>query len=676
LTEQINIPADVPLYDRDLSWLSFNYRVLCMAKRHDVPLYERIKFLSIFSSNLDEFFRVRMPAILAVDKLQPDYSATAVQQEINRQLGDYGITLTQSVLPALRSQQIDLYYNESVHSLHIPVIREYFMNKVLAYLQPFSLWGRKPREIFLENNLLYFVVALSPNESPDTLQYALVNIPSEQLPRFMELPPIEGVHYIITLDDIIRNNIDYLFPGYTVSGCYSIKITRDAEVDMNELANDILDQVETMIAKRELGIPMRFLFDFNTPLALRQLMANYFQILPEEMVEGGRYHNLKDLMNLPMPIYKPEFSYPKQSPIALHELSNVTHLLEEAQKRDMLVHTPYQRYDDVLRFFNEAAVDPTVQEIYITLYRIASGSQIATALISAARNGKQVTVFVELKARFDEANNIRWAKKMKEAGVKIVYSIPGLKVHAKIVLVKRRKGYRWDYTGLMATGNFNESTARFYTDHVLITSHPGITQELELLFLYLQTRVQPDKYGFLSFQHLLVAQFNMMDRFKELIDREIAFAKAGKPASIIIKLNNLQEKEMIAKLYEARDAGVDVKLIVRSICCLVPGKIPVRRIVDRYLEHARVFIFGNNGQEEVYMGSADWMNRNLHRRIEVCFPVYEPALAAQLKEIVRLQLADNTSAVMLSPDMENVPVAEEGEPVNAQSAIYQYVLSI
>jgi polyphosphate kinase len=288
-----------------------------------------------------------------------------------------------------------------------------------------------------------------------------------------------------------------------------------------------------------------------------------------------------------------------------------------------------------------------------------------------------------LKARFDEANNIRWAKKMKAAGVKIIYSIPGLKVHAKIALVKRRRGHRWDYAGLMATGNFNETTARFYTDHVLMTAHPGITQELELLFLYLQAREQPAKYSFLTFQHLLVAQFNLMDRFKELINREIENARAGKPAKITIKLNNLQEKEMIASLYAASQEGVQIDLIARSICCLVPeqpesSNIKVRRIVDRFLEHARVFIFHNNGNEEVYMGSADWMNRNLHRRIEVCFPVYEPQLREQLKEIIRLQLADNTNAVMLDAEIGNVEIvpAEDKPRVNAQQAIYKYIQSL
>ncbi|QHS64071.1 polyphosphate kinase 1 [Chitinophaga agri] len=686
---------NVPLYDRDLSWLSFNYRVLSMARNEDVPLYERIKFLSIFSSNLDEFVRVRMPAILAVNKVLDNNPAAAgeeiisqdtlpaIQAEINSQLKEFGQILTKQLLPALRSHNIHLYYNEPIHPEHIEPMREYFLTRVLSFLQPLWLRKKKPEEVFLENNQLYIVVSLSEETSPDLLQYALVNIPSATLPRFMELPALDNVHYIAMLDDVVRQHIGFLFPGYTVNGCYSIKITRDAETDMNELAHDILEQVETMIVKRELGIPTRFLFDAAMPLALQKLLAVYFHILPEEMVEGGRYHNLKDLVDLPMPVKSPAFSYPKQASVQVPSLESAPRLLEEVLKRDVLLHAPYQRYDYILRFFNEAAVDPSVQEIYITLYRIASSSQIANALISAAHNGKQVTVFVELKARFDEANNIRWAKKMKAAGVKIIYSIPGLKVHAKIALVKRRRGYQWDYVGLMATGNFNESTARFYTDHVLMTAHAGITQELELLFLYLQAREQPAKYNYLTFQHLLVAQFNMMARFKQLIDREIENARCGKPAKITIKLNNLQEKDMIASLYAASQEGVQVDLIARSICCLVPDQpessnIKVRRIVDRYLEHARIFIFHNNGNEEIYMGSADWMNRNLHRRIEVVFPVYDAGLKAQLKEIIRLQLADNTNAVRLDENIRNIEITPAvGEaPVNAQSSIYRYIQSL
>ncbi|MCW3461827.1 polyphosphate kinase 1 [Chitinophaga nivalis] len=646
----------VPLYNRDLSWLSFNYRVLLMAADPQVPLYERIKFLSIFSSNLDEFFRVRMPTIQAIHKvLEKDPGAGGdetlttgtlqeVLQEINRQQQEYGQIFTGKILPALLEQQIQLYFNQPLEAAHTAFSKDYFLTTILGWLQPVWLTG-EPKKLFLENNALYLAITLIPDNNPVVQEQVILNIPAA-LPRFLQLPSLNGRHYIAFLDDIIRAHLPYLFPGYQIYSAYSVKLTRNAEMDMDEMKGDILEEVETLVRKRELGIPTRFLYDAAIPLPLLHFLAHQFEVETHELVAGGRYHNLKDLADLPVPGDIPQASYPRIAPAVNPAAGHTDRLLDHIQQQDMLIHLPYQQYDPILRFFNEAATDTSVQEIYVTLYRIASGSRIAQALISAARNGKQVTVFVELKARFDEANNVRWARKMKDAGVKLIYSIPGMKVHAKTALVKRKRGYQWDYSGLIATGNFNESTARFYTDHVLFTAHTGITREMELLFIYLQSRSQPDAYNFLRFEHLLVAQFNMIDRFTALIDREIAHAQAGRPAHITIKLNNLQEKEMIAKLYEASQAGVQIDLIIRSINCLVPdipesSGIRITRIVDRYLEHARVFIFHNNGTAEVYMGSADWMNRNLHRRIEVCVPVYDPVLQQQLKDIIALQLQDS-----------------------------------
>lgn len=649
----------IPLYNRDLSWLSFNHRVLQMAADPQVPLYERIKFLSIFSSNLDEFFRVRMPAILAINKVlerDPDAAGEEsptpetlqeVMDTINRQQEEYGKIFTGMLLPAMQQQGITLFYGTGLAPELAARTRAYFQATVQAWLQPVWL-SHRHKKFFPENNALYLVVTVSPQGTPDKQEIVLVNIPSG-LKRFLTLDAPDGQFHIAFLDDIIRAHLPYLFRGYIIHHSYCIKLTRNAEIDMDEMKGDVLEEVETMIRKRELGVPTRFLYDASMPLSLRNFLAGQFEAADNEMVPGGRYHNLKDLADLPMPAGLSGALYPKARPVVQPEAAAADYLLDLIQRKDLLLHLPYEQYDPVLRFFSEAAVDPDVEEIYVTLYRIASGSQIAQALISAAQNGKAVTVFVELKARFDEANNIRWSKKMKEAGVKLIYSIPGMKVHAKTALVKRRRGYLWDYSGLIATGNFNESTARFYTDHVLFTAHAGITREMELLFLYLQSREQPMAYHFLQFEHLLVAQFNMLTRFTDMIDREIANAQKGLPAKVTVKINNLQEKSMIAKLYEARQAGVEVDLIVRSINCLQTGipesdGIRIVRIVDRYLEHARVFIFHNNGHEEVYMGSADWMNRNLHRRIEVCVPVYDAALRQQLKDIVSLQLADSHQA--------------------------------
>ncbi|MBP8244559.1 MAG: polyphosphate kinase 1, partial [Chitinophagaceae bacterium] len=353
--------------------------------------------------------------------------------------------------------------------------------------------------------------------------------------------------------------------------------------------------------------------------------------------------------------------------------------------KERMLHLPYHSYNYILRFFNEAAIDPNVKEIYVTLYRVAADSHIVNALISAARNGKKVTVFVELKARFDEANNLKWSKKMKLAGVRIINSIPRLKVHAKVALIKRMEGKELRNYSFLATGNFNEATGRFYTDHVMFTANPEFGTELGWLFDYLQSRIQPTEYGKIPFKHLLVSQFNLIKRFSQLIDREIENAKAGKSASIIIKVNNLQERAMIAKLYKASRAGVKVQMLVRSICALAPGvpgqseNITVYRIIDRYLEHARVFVFHNNGEPEYYMGSADWMNRNLHSRIEVCFPIYDQSQCREIDDILRLQLTDNQKAVLISSDVitgaaHNLRVLSSGlEPQAAQQSIYEYV---
>jgi polyphosphate kinase len=392
------------------------------------------------------------------------------------------------------------------------------------------------------------------------------------------------------------------------------------------------------------------------------------------VIQGGHYHNLKDLMGFPAK--DAAMSYDKWQAIGVKPVNGSLSLFELIEKKDIMLHPPYQSYDLVLRFFNEAAVDPSVTEIYVTLYRIASDSRIGNALVSAAKNGKKVSVLVELKARFDEANNIRWAKKMKEAGVKIIYSATTLKVHAKIALVKRKKDKRISYTGLLATGNMNESTARFYTDHILFTAHPGILREMELLFIFLGHRKKAGNPTLIAFDQLLVAQFNLQQRFLKMIDREMENARAGKPAAITIKMNNLEEKVLINKLYDASKAGVQVRLIVRSICCLRPGvpglseNITVTRIVDRYLEHGRIFVFHNNGATELYMGSADWMNRNIYRRIEVCFPVYDEAIKNQVLELLQLQLQDNGQAVAIDQNLNNVPLPQDGTIVSSQKAIY------
>ncbi len=666
-------------FNRDINWLGFNNRVLMEADNADVPLYERIKFLSIFSSNLDEFFRVRYPALKTLDNMKEGEREKNVLKEvqdiINGQLSKYGEILTGQLLPLLSENNVHLYYKEDIAEEHKAFTTDFFYSQALSFLQPVIL-SDKGDKIELLNNEPYFIVNLQKDKETC---YAIVNIPYEQLSRFISIPKNGNTNHIVFIDDIIRDNLSRIFPAYTINHCYSIKLTRSADIDIADEWSDLFeDQVLEMIQKREKGVPSRLLYEAGIPVDMLAFIKTYFVIAEDSMVEGGRYHNLKDLIKLPNPIGGSAL-YPSQPPFAHTRLGNCNSIFSAIQEGDALLHFPYHSYRYVLRFFNEAAIDPNVEEISVTLYRVASDSFITNALISAAKNGKKVTAFVELKARFDEANNLNWAKRMKAAGVRIVYSIPGIKVHAKVALVKRREGYSSKYYGLLSTGNFNESTARFYTDHVMLTADKDITTEIDLLFAYLQARQQPKSYPFLHFKHLLVAGFNFFDKLEELVNREIANHLAGKPSGITIKLNNLEEKKAIDLLYKASNAGVKVELIIRGICRLIPGvegmseNITVQKIIGRHLEHSRVYIFENADNTEVYIGSADLMTRNIHRRIEVVFPVRDAKLKNELLEIINIQKQDNVLSVSLDRYGGMHEVAGSAERINSQDAIYKYV---
>jgi polyphosphate kinase len=669
-------------FDRDLSWLSFNGRVLEEAGSNSVPLLERIKFLSIYSSNLDEFYRVRMPAVMALEKIhqskgeyKKEHAKGALLQQIiqliNGQQERFGAIFTTEILPLLREKNIHLLYHETIAAEIKEEVADYFYTQVMAFLQPvyLSISGIK---FFPENNTLYLLTVIEGESGYDEL--VIINIPSDNLPRFYTVQR-NNKQYIVFLDDIIKDNLPAIFKHTVIKGCYSFKITRDAELEVeDDYEGDIARKIEEQLTKRDFGLATRLLYEPGIEEAHLQLLITALKLQHAIVIKGGCYHNLKDLGSFP--VKDASMSYQKWPAVKVKAGDGSLSLFEEVEKKDIMLHPPYQSYDMVLRFFNEAAVNPDVIEIYVTLYRIASDSRIGNALVSAARNGKKVSVLVELKARFDEANNIRWAKKMKAAGVKIIYSAPSLKVHAKIALVKRKKEKRISYVGLLATGNMNESTARFYTDHILFTAHPAILREMELLFIFLGHGKKAGNPGLIEFNQILVAQFNLQKRFLQMIDREISHARAGKEAAITIKMNNLEEKVLINKLYEASAAGVKVRMIVRSICCLKPGvpglseNITITRIVDRYLEHGRIFVFHNNGARELYMGSADWMNRNIYRRIEVCFPVYDAFIKKQVLDLLELQLQDNGQAVAIDQQLNNVPLPKEGTVLCSQQAIY------
>lgn len=664
-----------PVYfDRDLSWLSFNERVLNEARREGVPLMEKIRFLGIYSSNLDEFYRVRMPALMALGKLDIDKQLQPSQSlldEINTKIlaqqKFFGSIIENEIIGGLRAQNIRLIYNEAIPEVLLQPLQYYFIHQVAAYIR---ITPVSPKTTFFpENNKLYNLVTI---EKKKTRQWFVINIPSDVLPRFY-VHHADGIQYIVFLDDVIKLSLPLLFPGQKIAGSYNFKTTRDAEIDLqDEFSGNLARKIEKKLAQRDRGLPTRFLYEPGIDQATLSMLRKRLNLKGASCIKGGAYHNLKDLSTLPLK--DPRFNY-EPWPHSVLRIPGNQSLFDSISSGDILLHTPYQSYDTVLRFFNEASIDPGVEKIFITLYRIAHDSKIAEALISAAHNGKKVTVFVELKARFDEANNIRWSKRMKAAGIRIIESIPGLKVHAKLALVTKKRGSATERLGIVATGNFNEGTARYYTDHLLMTADQAMLKEAEALFRFLKKRKKQSSKKSISFRHLLVGQFNLQQRFLDLIDREIKHAALGLPSSVIVKLNNLEDKVLIAKLYEASQQGVQIQLIVRSICCLVPGvkgmseNICVKRIVDRYLEHGRVFVFHNNGAEEVFIGSADWMNRNIYRRIEVCVPIKEPALKTELLKIVNIQLNDDHQTVILDEQCRNTEVAPGESPVRSQRVI-------
>ncbi len=675
--------------NRELSWLSFNHRVLEEAADESVPLYERIRFLAIYASNLEEFFRVRVASLRKLATLNkaglkrldfdPARLIAGIHEVVTRQHHEFEAIFRKSILPQLRQKDIVLYQGEPFPEKHQKEMVHFFKSKILSYLQPLFLDDKKGKAPFLDNDALYLVICLRQKEKPssaDDTVMAYLNIPARQLGRFIRLSPVKGKHYFVCIEDIVRQNLHTIFPGYVVADHYCIKLDRSGELGIeDEYEGDLVQKIKEHLPKRAHGEPTRFQYEEGMPAGMLKSLRQNFGLQPEDMVPGGRYLNLDDLMKLPNPL-SPRLEYEPMPPIGKRELDATESIFESIRRKDYILHFPYHSYDYVLRFFNEAAIDPCVREVKVTLYRIAANSLIANALISAARNGKKVTVFVEVKARFDEANNLRWAGQMEAAGINIIYSIPGLKVHAKIALVRRitpdgkTQGFAY-----MGTGNFNERTASIYADDGLFTTHSGIVLELQRVFNHL-AGTQPA----MKFRHLLVAQFNLQDRFLELLDREIDLARAGKPARIVIKLNNLEEKVMIDKLYQASEAGVQVDLLIRGICCLIPGRkglsenITVTRIVDRFLEHSRIFWFHNNGREEFYLSSADWMKRNLYKRIEVGFPVYDVTVREELKQMLLLQLEDSQKARHLDASHHSKPASGPGKKrVRAQTDFYEWL---
>jgi len=670
-------------FKRDRSWLSFNYRVLMEADDPSLPIYERIRFLSIYASNLEEFYEVRVSEHRGdiMKKYYADESAETseerledITREVNRQQRDFYRIFYDDILPELQHCNVYLYQTATPKPFHAEFVRNYFNEEVFPFLSPVTI--RKDVRTFIRDRRLYLIVKMLSKISREPL-YVLLKIPFSKVPRFVQLPMRGGVHYYMFSDDVIRAGLPEIFPGYDIEGSYSIKISRDADIYIDDSRTDdasaIINEVRTKVGKRKIGALSRFMYDRDMPQETLEYVCNAFNISADDLVVGGKYMNLQDMIQLPNPVGD-ELENTVPQPLRVPSIDKAGSIFNAVSIEDRLLLFPYQSFDYLLRFLIEAAFDPEVEAIKITQYRVAENSAVINALVSAANNRKKVTVFVELKARFDEENNVSTARLMEQAGVKIIYSMPGFKVHAKVAVIIRKNG-KCDFAYL-STGNFNEKTARIYSDIALLTSDISLIEDVKTLFVRLE-----QQSGTPEFRHLLVAPFNMVPELRRMLEREKQNVRLGKRGYVILKMNGLHDKDMIDALYNASENGVEIDLIVRGICCLKPNQpyssnIRITRIVDMFLEHARVWYFFNGGEEELFLTSADWMRRNLSRRIETAFPVKSPAIKAEIIDILNIQLSDNVKACLIDEHLNNIPKRDNKPPLRAQLETYKYLSSL
>jgi len=672
----------IPLINREISWLYFNERVLQEAADPTVPLIERIKFLAIFSSNLDEFYRVRVATLSRLTNLNikakeilgynPKKLLSQIKNIVVKQERKFNNLYENIIVKQLAEEKIFLLNDKQLNVGRGAFVKNYFREKLLATLVPIMLDSNKPLPE-LRDRAVYFFVKLTRDKK---VNYALIEIP-DSVSRFIVLPDTNNLKFIILLDDVIRYSLEdifFIFEHDSIEA-YSIQLTRDAELDLDKVVSEkFIDSLAKSLDKRKKGKPMRLLYDQEMPLEMLKFLVSKMGVHGESLIPGNRYHNFKDFINFPN-VGRPELEYVKYPPLPVDSITFDRSLIALIAKRDYLISTPYQTYDYVIHFLREAAIDPKVKEISIAVYRLAENSRIMHALINAAKNGKKVNCLVELRARFDEQNNITWSRKLEEEGVNVIYGIDGYKVHSKICLVSRTEKDKTVHYACLSTGNYNEKTARIYADHTLLTANKKITADLVEVFKAINKGTLPK-----GLKHLIVSPIDSRPAIYKLIDTEIKNAKAKKPAYMILKMNSLADEQMIAKLYQASNAGVKIKMIVRGMCCLVPGvkayseNIEVISIVDKYLEHARVHIFANGGNELIYLTSADFMSRNIDSRVEVGFPIYDKAVKKEIRDIIDIQLCDNTKAREINVHNTNKYHKTKSDiPCRAQIDTYNYL---
>ncbi|UUM30010.1 polyphosphate kinase 1 [Vibrio japonicus] len=674
--------------EKELSWLSFNERVLQEAADKSVPLIERIRFLGIFSNNLDEFYKVRFADVKRRILINQEQGVNSNSKHLLSKMQSKALKLNErfdelyaELIREMARRRIFLVNETQLSETQQRWVKKYFQNEVLPHITPLFLRDDIDVLQFLKDEYSYIAVSLKSQEQS---QYALLEIPTDHLPRFVMVPEPKGKRRktIILLDNIIRYCLDELFSGFfdydELSG-YAMKMTRDAEYDLShEVEHSLLEQMSEGLSQRLTAMPVRFVYEREMPQDMLDILCDKLQISNyDSLIPGGRYHNFKDFIGFPN-VGRDYLENKPLPPMKCADFDGYANKFDAIKNQDILLYYPYHTFEHISELVRQASFDPKVLAIKINIYRVAKDSRLMNSLIDAVHNGKQVTVVVELQARFDEEANIEWSRILTEAGVHVIFGAPGLKIHSKLLLISRKEGddiVRYAHIG---TGNFHEKTARIYTDFSLLTADPEITNEVRNVFGYIENPYRP-----VRFNHLLVSPRNSRKQLYRIIDSEIANAKQGKKAAITLKVNNLVDKGLINKLYGASAAGVEIKMIIRGMCSLVPGvegisdNIKIISIVDRFLEHPRVLITYNDGDPQVYISSADWMTRNLDNRIEVSAPIRDERLKQRIIDIIDIHFTDTVKARLIDKEMSNTYVPRGNrKKVRSQIAIYDYLKNI
>jgi polyphosphate kinase len=672
---------------KEISWLSFNERVLQEADNKEIPIAERFKFLGIYSNNLDEFFRVRVATLRRLSQLGPKsksvlgYSPGATLKKIHNTVIRQNTKFEKiysGLIQELAKHKIHIINEKQLNKDQAEFVREYFHSEVRTRLMPFMI--EKNTELpNLTDDAIYFAIYLEKKDVRKK-RYALLEIPANVLPRFIILPDKDDSKYLIFLDDIIRFGLKEIFFifDFNYISAYTVKLTKDAELEIvDDISESYIEKLSRSLQQRKWGTPVRFIYDREMPRDLLKTITKKLKFGPDDVIiPGNRYHNFKDFMYFPH-LGRKKFYFDPLVPVLHKDIPQGKSILSAMMKKDIMLFFPYHPFDHFIDLLREASIDPLVTSVQITLYRLARNSSVINALLNAVRNGKRVTTVVELQARFDEEANILWGNRLMEEGVKVIYGVPGLKVHSKLCLITRVKNDITERYAAIGTGNFNEDTARIYTDHLLLTTEKKITNEVNKAFNFFNVNYRKD-----NFYHLVLSPFFLRNKITQLIDNEIKNARSGKKAYIYLKLNNITDNELINNLYEASNAGVIIRMIVRGMISLVPGikdvseNIKAIGIVDRFLEHTRFMIFCNDGDEECFITSADLMTRNIDHRIEVTCPVFDKNIKNELKQIFEIQWSDNVKARKIDTRLSNKFVKKGKSPIHSQVEVYDFIKKI